>query len=135
MNGKKWFLGGLAGFAVMFALSGLWYMVLMSKFYRAQDQGIMREQFNFLFLVLGYIVLAFLMSLIYPIGYKGGSLVKEGLRFGVLIGLVVWLTANLTLHGVLNNTLASALVDSVWHIVEQGIGGIVIALVYGKSSA
>jgi hypothetical protein len=135
MNGKKWFLGGLAGFAVMFALSGLWYMVLMSKFYRAQDQGIMREQFNFLFLVLGYVVLAFLMSLIYPIGYKGGSLVKEGLRFGVLIGLVVWLTANLTLHGVLNNTLASALVDSVWHIVEQGIGGIVIALVYGKSSA
>lgn len=135
MNGKKWFLGGLAGFAVMFALSGLWYMVLMSKFYRTQDQGIMREQFNFLFLVLGYIVLAFLMSLIYPIGYKGGSLVKEGLRFGVLIGLVVWLTANLTLHGVLNNTLASALVDSVWHIVEQGIGGIVIALVYGKSSA
>jgi hypothetical protein len=135
MNGKKWFLGGLAGFAVMFALSGLWYMVLMSKFYRAQDQGIMREQFNFLFIVLGYIVLAFLMSLIYPIGYKGGSLVKEGLRFGVLIGLVVWLTANLTLHGVLNNTLASTLVDSVWHIVEQGIGGIVIALVYGKSSA
>jgi hypothetical protein len=38
MNGKKWFLAGLAGFAVMFALSGLWYMVLMSKFYRAQDQ-------------------------------------------------------------------------------------------------
>jgi hypothetical protein len=135
MNGKKWFLGGLAGFAVMFALSGLWYMVLMSKFYREQDQGIMRDQFNFLFIVLGYVVLAFLMSLIYPIGYKGGSPAKEGLRFGVLIGVVVWLTANLTLHGVLNNTLASALVDSVWHVVEQGIGGIVIALVYGKSSA
>jgi uncharacterized membrane protein len=135
MNGKKWFLAGLAGFAVMFALSGLWYMVLMSKFYRAQDQGIMREQFNFLFIVLGYIVLAFLMSLIYPVGYKGGSPAKEGLRFGVLIGLVVWLTANLTLYGVLKNTLASALVDSVWHIVEQGIGGIAIALVYGKSSA
>jgi len=135
MNGKKWFLAGLAGFAVMFALSGLWYMVLMSKFYRAQDQGIMREQFNFLFIVLGYIVLAFLMSLIYPVGYKGGSPAKEGLRFGVLIGLVVWLTANLTIHGVLKNTLASALVDSVWHIVEQGIGGIAIALVYGKSSA
>jgi hypothetical protein len=75
------------------------------------------------------------MSLIYPVGYKGGSPAKEGLRFGVLIGLVVWLTANLTIHGVLKNTLASALVDSVWHIVEQGIGGIAIALVYGKSSA
>lgn len=135
MNGKKWFLAGLAGFVVMFILSGLWYMVLMAGFYRTQSEAIMREQFNFLFIVLGYIVLAFMMSTIYPIGYKGGSPAKEGLRFGILIGLVVWLTANLVLHGVYNCTLAAALVDSVWHIVEQSIGGIVIALVYGKSSA
>ncbi len=134
MNGKKWFLSGLAGFAVMFSLSGLWYMVLMPGFYQTQSGGLMREQSNFLFIVLGYIVLAFLMSIIYRVGYKGGSPGKEGLRFGVLIGLVAWLPANLILHGVWNNPLAAALVDSVWHVVEQGIGGIVIALVYGKSS-
>jgi len=134
MNGKKWFLSGLVGFAVMFALSGLWYMVLMAGFYRKQSEALMRDQFNFLFIVLGYVVLAFLMSLIYPVGYKGGSPAKEGLRFGVLIGLVAWLTTNLVLHGVWKNTLAAALVDSVWHVFEQGIGGIVIALVYGKSS-
>ncbi len=134
MNGKKWFLSGLASFAVMFSLSGLWYMVLMSGFYQRQSGALMREQFNFLFIVLGYIVLAFLMSLIYPAGYKGGSPAKEGLRFGVVIGLVAWFTTNLILHAVWKNTLAAALVDSVWHVVEQGIGGIVIALVYGKSS-
>ncbi len=134
MNVKKWFLSGLAGFVVMFSLSGLWYMVLMSGFYQAQSGGLMRDQFNFLFIVLGYVVLAFLMSLIYPVGYKGGSPAKEGLRFGVLIGLVAWLTTSLILHGVWTNPLAAALVDSVWHVAEQGIGGIVIALVYGKSS-
>jgi hypothetical protein len=134
MNGKKWFLSGLAGLAVMFSLSGLWYMVLMPGFYQTQSGALMREQSNFLFIVLGYVVLAFLMSLIYRVGYKGGSPAKEGLRFGVLIGLVAWLPTNLILHGVWNNPLAAALVDSVWHVVEQGIGGIVIALVYGKSS-
>lgn len=135
MNGKKWFFAGLAGFVVMFLLSGLWYMVIMAGFYQTQGAAVNREQFNFLFIVLGYLVMAFLMSYIYPIGYKGGPPAKEGLRFGVLIGLLVWLSSNLILYGVYNVTLPVTLVDSIWHVVEEGIGGIVIAFVYGTASA
>ena len=134
MNVKKWFLAGLVGFVVMFILSGLWYMLIMDAFYREQVGGLMREQYNFIFIVLGYLVMAFLMSYIYPIGYKGGSPAKEGLRFGVLIGLLVWLSSNLILYGAHNMTLSATLVDSGWHVVEEGIGGLVIALVYGTAS-
>jgi uncharacterized membrane protein len=134
MNVKKWFLAGLVGFVVMFILSGLWYMLIMDAFYREQVGALMREQYNFIFIVLGYLVMAFLMSYIYPIGYKGGSPAKEGLRFGVLIGLLVWLSSNLILYGAHNMTLSATLVDSGWHVVEEGIGGLVIALVYGTAS-
>ncbi len=134
MNVKKWFLAGLVGFVVMFILSGLWYMLIMDAFYREQVGALMREQYNFIFIVLGYIVMAFLMSYIYPIGYKGGSPAKEGLRFGVLIGLLVWLSSNLILYGAHNMTFSATLVDSGWHVVEEGIGGLVIALVYGTAS-
>jgi len=134
MNVKKWFLAGLVGFVVMFILSGLWYMLIMDAFYREQVGALMREQYNFIFIVLGYLVMAFLMSYIYPIGYKGGSPAKEGLRFGALIGLLVWLSSNLILYGAHNMTLSATLVDSGWHVVEEGIGGLVIALVYGTAS-
>jgi len=134
MNVKKWFLAGLVGFVVMFVLSGLWYMLIMDAFYREQVGALMREQYNFIFIVLGYLVMAFLMSYIYPIGYKGDSPAKEGLRFGVLIGLLVWLSSNLILYGAHNITLSATLVDSGWHVVEEGIGGLVIALVYGTAS-
>ena len=134
MNVKKWFLAGLVGFVVMFILSGLWYMLIMDAFYREQAGALMREEYNFIFIVLGYLVMAFLMSFIYPIGYKGGSPAKEGLRFGVLIGLLVWLSSNLILYGAHNMTLSATLVDSGWHVVEEGIGGLVIALVYGTAS-
>ena len=134
MNVKKWFLAGLVGFVVMFVLSVLWYMIIMDAFYREQVGALMREQYNFIFIVLGYLVMAFLMSYIYPIGYKGGSPAKEGLRFGVLIGLLVWLSSNLILYGAHNMTLSATLVDSGWHVVEEGIGGLVIALVYGTAS-
>jgi hypothetical protein len=135
MSGKKWFLAGLAGFVVMFLLSGLWYMVIMEGFYQSQAQAINRTQFNFLFIVLGYLVMAFLMSYIYPLGYKGGPLAKEGLRFGVVMGLLVWLSSNLVLYGAWNLTLPLTLVDSLWHVIEEALGGLVIALVYGTSSA
>ena len=134
MNVKKWFLAGLLGFVVMFILSGLWYMLIMDAFYRAQVGALMREQYCFTFIVLGYLVMAFLMSYIYPIGYKGGPAVKEGVRFGVLIGLLVWLSTNLVVYGAHNMTLCATLVDSAWHVVEEGIGGLVIALVYGTAS-
>jgi len=134
MNVKKWLLAGLVGFVVMFILSGLWYMLIMDAFYRGQCGAVMREQFNFISIVLCYLVMAFLMSYIYPVGYKGGSPVKEGLRFGVLIGLLVWLSSNLLLYGAHNVTLTATLVDSGWHIIEEGIGGIVIALVHGTAS-
>ena len=46
----------------------------------------------------------------------------------------MWLTVNLVLYGAWNLTLSGVVVDSVYHLVEQGIGGIVIALVYGPMS-
>jgi uncharacterized membrane protein len=134
MNVKRWLLAGLVGFVVMFILSGLWYMLIMGGFYQEYSGAVMREQFNFIPIVLGYLVMAFLMSYIYPIGYKGGPPLKEGVRFGVFIGLLVWLSSNLILYGAHNMTLSATLVDSGWHVIEEGIGGIVIALVHGTAS-
>ena len=99
------------------------------------NAAVAREQVNFLFIVLGYGALAFLMSYAYPIGYKGGTPVKEGLRFGILVGLLVALPLNLILHGVWKVTLAGSLVDSIYHVIEQIVGGIIIALIYGNTSA
>ena len=38
---------------------------------------------------------------------------------------------SLVIHGIWNYPLASLIVDSAWHVVEQGIAGIIIALIYG----
>jgi len=46
----------------------------------------------------------------------------------------VWLSSNLILYGAHNMTLSATLVDSGWHVVEESIGGLVIALVYGTAS-
>ncbi len=134
MDVKKWMMASLAGFIVMFTISGLWYQIIMSDFYSTLNADIMRDQVNVVFIVLGYLFLALMMSYMYPLGYKGGPPVKEGLRFGVMVGLLVWFSANLILHGAWNLSLTGGIVDSVYHLLEQGLGGLVIALVYRNKS-
>ena len=132
MNVKKFVLAWVAASVVVFLLAGFWHLFLLADFYEAHYQGLAREEPIMAFVILGNLILGFLMALVYPIGYKGGSPVKEGFRFGALIGLIWILPLSVILHGVWNLPLTGVIVDSAWHVVEEGVGGIAIARVYGR---
>jgi len=132
MNVKKFVLAWVAVVVVTFLLGVLWHLFLLADFYEAQHQGLTREEPNMAVIIVGHLILGFLMALVYPIGYKGGPPVKEGFRFGALIGLIWILPLSVILHGVWNLPLTGVIVDSAWHVVEEGIAGIGIALVYGR---
>ena len=135
MNPKKMLFALIAGFVTMFLLSGLWHMLIMGDFYEANGASNSLAEPNLLFIALGYFILALLMSYAYPLGYKGGKPVIEGLKFGVLMGLLWILPLGVVLFGVMESSGTLLIVDAVWHVVEQGIGGIVIGLVYGSQSS
>ncbi len=71
-----------------------------------------------------------LLSWIFPIGYRGGVAWAEGLRFGMLMGLLA------SLPGVLHRyadseTAAAGLVTVVlWNVITWGISGVLIGTVY-----
>ena len=131
MNAKKMLFALLAGFVVMFLLAGLWHSVLMEDFYMADSSSNAFAEPKMQFIALGYFILALIMAYIYPFGYKGGSPVIEGLRFGITMGLSWILPFCVVLYGIFESSGTLLMVDFVWHIVEEGIGGIVIGLVYG----
>jgi hypothetical protein len=134
MNRRKMLFAWLGGFAVMMVLGFLWHGVIMAGFYGKHMEAVLRENGLMLFVVLGYLVLAFLMSYLYPIGYKGGPPVNEGLRFGAFMGLVAFLPFNLIYYGMMDITLSGAIIDSIWHVVEEAAGGMIIALLYGSGA-
>ena len=135
MDIKKFLWASVAGTVVMFLLSGLWHAVILKGFYAAQFGATARPEPVVFFSFLGYLSLAVLMSLVFPAGYKGGSAVKVGFRFGLLMGLLSHLPFSLVFYAnTTSYTLNHVLTDSVWHIVEQGIGGIVIALIYARKA-
>ena len=128
-------LGLVGAFAVMFGLGGLWHQVLMGDYYAAIMPSVIRADPNLFAIGCGYLITAAVMAFVFPIGYKGGSGVAEGLRFGAVIGLLWWLPANVVLSGVYDTSVASGLVDGVWHIAEGAAGGVVVGVLYVRATA
>ncbi len=135
MNVKKLILASLGGGVVTFLLGGLWHAIILADFYETHSAALARPEPNMMMVALGSLVIAVLMAYTYPIGYKGGSAVKEGFRFGALVGLIWVLPVSLIFSGAWNYPLVAVIVDSAWHIVEQGVVGIVIAFIYGTAAA
>jgi hypothetical protein len=130
MNIKKFVLATLAGGAAMWLTAGAWHMWIMRHFY-AVGHGAHHSGTGYI--AVAYLVLGLLMAYMYPIGYKGGKPLFEGLRFGVLIGLVWVLPHTLAMLGAHGGSLWRVLINAAWHVIEQGIGGIIVGLIYGRA--
>ena len=128
---KKMVLASVLGFVVMFVLGVIWHVLLLGDFYAQQMAAVNREETRIPLIGIGYLVLAILMAYAYPIGYKGGSPLSEGLKFGILMGLLAHLPTALIYLGAWKLTATGMFVDVAYHVAEVGVGGIAIAYVYG----
>ncbi len=108
---------------------GLWHNLIMANLYEdvhAHHEGIG-------IMLVAYIILGLLMSYMYPLGYKGGKPVLEGLRFGIIIGILWVFPHELAMSGAHEGkSIIYVLKNGLWHMVEQGIGGIITGLIYGR---
>jgi len=137
MEPKKMIGAWLGSFLVMFLLSYVWYDALMGEFYAKNYSNINlpMEDFSMPLIIVGYLIQAFMLAYIFPIGFGGGPAVKEGLRFGVILGVLFGLPGAFIFAAVYKMPLEANLIDAIYHIVEFAAGGIVIAKVYGSGAA
>ena len=129
----KFILTSLASAAAMLVLAAVWYFVLAGPFY-AEHMAVAREVRLYDIIALAYLVLGAMMTLMYPSGYAGGSPAMEGARFGVMIGIICSLPHSLVVYAI-QGTQSTTLVlaEAAWHAVEQGVGGVVIGIIYGRT--
>lgn len=130
MNAKRIVLAGLAAFVVMFVLGGLWNAVLMAGFYQRHAPSNARPpaETSLLFIVLGYALLVVFMTFLLAQSFKERPSMLESFQFGASFGVIATLPIYLILYSIWNISLTMLLVDSAWHLVQEGIGAIVLGL-------
>lgn len=81
--------------------------------------------------LLGWLVTAALLSWIFPIGYRGGVAWAEGLRFGMLMGVLSGLPGVLHTYADLDVGIPVLLTVVLWQVITWGIAGALVGTVYG----
>jgi hypothetical protein len=128
MNIKKMVQATLAAGFGMWILSGIWHNLILANFYRSETEA---THEGIWILLIAYMVLSLIMAYLYPIGYKGGRPIIEGLRFGMVIGLLWVFPHELAMAGAHGDSITYVFKNAAWHVVEQGFGGIIVGLIYG----
>ena len=76
-----------------------------------------------------------MMAYMYPLVCEGGRPIIEGLRFGMVIGVLWVFPHELAMAGAHGDSISYVFKNAAWHMVEQGVGGIIIGFVYGRVQA
>lgn len=135
MNIKRMGIGTLVGAVTLYLLGMLIWGVLFSDFFDANSGsavGVDREAPILWAVIVG--TLAYAKLLTFGLEWKGASnSLVEGVKVGVVVGALLWGTADFVLYGYTNlSTLTGAIADTVLEGVRGGIAGGVIAFVLSK---
>lgn len=115
----------LAGLG-MWIVAGVWHNLLLPKLdesTHAHDQGMV-------ILLIAYFILALFMTYLYQQMYFANQSWVSGLKVGALVGVLWVFPHDLVIAGIHGDSLVGVFKNGVWHIVEQGVGGVIIAAVY-----
>ena len=129
------FLAASVSFIAMFSLAGLYTIVLAHDFIATHvEPGLLRSPPNLPLIAFGYFVLALLMAWLYPrLVQVTSSPLMHGLLFGIATGVCWLMPYSLVLFGAYKFPYAALPLDFGWALVEQGVGGALIGLIFGRS--
>lgn len=129
MDFKKLLLSTLISGFGMWVVAGVWHNLIMVNLYKevhATHKGIG-------ILLLAYFVLALLMSYLYSRVFNGEKPITEGIKLGAVIGVLWVFPHGLAMAGAHGDSISYVFKNTAWHIIEQGIGGLIIGFIYYKT--
>jgi len=135
MDARKFALAAVAYIVVTFAVAASWHLLFFKDLYD-QLAIFTRKEPLIPLGIMSIIMQALVLAYLYPALYKGGSPAKEGLKFGLLIGVLMASVAVFAEAGKQNvSSLATWLVfESVYYLLQFGVLGVIMGLIYGKGS-
>jgi hypothetical protein len=80
--------------------------------------------------LVAYILLGLLMSYFYLNSKNSRDSISKGIKIGAIIGILWVFPHGLTMAAVHESSVSYQITNTIYHIIEQGIGGIVIFVTF-----
>ena len=133
MNLKLAIIGTVAYTIVTFPLAVIWHVVLLEEKYI--QFGYFEGEPSLLLGLLAIVIQGFVMSLLFPLVRLSGKPIVRGLKFSLIVGVFFWTSHVIAFvaKNAVESSVAFALMESFYLILQFGVFGICIGLVYGKT--
>lgn len=133
MNAKKFWFAALAYLVLTFVFAAGWHLVVFAPVYESLNVFTRKEPL-FMLGILSMVIQAFVVAYLYPRFYRGGSPIRAGALFGLLLGLFMGSNAVLAEAGKneVGDLTTWILIEGAFYLVWSVAVGIVVALVYGR---
>ncbi len=130
MNSKifRLLIATLASGIGMWIIAGLWHNLILPEI----NENVQAHHDGIGLMLIAYIILGFLMSYVYSLLAKGDKPIFIGLKIGIIIGILWVFPHGLVMAGAHNTSILYEIKNTIWHMFEQGVGGIIIASILRK---
>lgn len=113
----------------MWVIAGLWHNLVLP----AVNSKVEAHHDGLFLMLLSYFILAGFMTYFYTRVPKGNR-IPTGVKIGIFIGILWVLPHGLTMAGAHNTSILYEIKNALWHCIEQGAGGVIIALMKREES-
>ncbi|KAA3613798.1 MAG: hypothetical protein DWQ05_16100 [Calditrichaeota bacterium] len=132
MKLKQIILGTLVYAGITFPIAVLWHVVVFKDLY--QSFRYIEGEPNFLLGLITILMQGIILSALYPFVNFSGKAIIRGLKFSLSIGFFFWTSHVLAFIAKQNidNTLFFIIMESFYLLLQFGIFGVLIGLIYAK---
>lgn len=129
---KSILLGAAAFVVLSFPLAILWHLVAFKGFYAAT--GYFDGEPNLALGMASMVVQGVVMAYLYPSLRRGGGVVPEGVRFGLLMGAFLASSHILAFAAKQHVDPLGAwmVMESLWLVLQFSVTGVAIAAIYAR---
>jgi hypothetical protein len=115
----------ISGFG-MWVVGGLYHNLIMP----AVNENMHPHHEGLGVTLIAYILLGLLMSYFYLNSKDKNDSIAKGIKIGAIIGVLWVFPHGLTMAAVHESSISYQVTNTIYHIVEQGIGGIIIFVTF-----
>jgi len=111
---------------IMWIIGGLYHNLIMPSI----NENIHPHHEGLGITLIAYILLGLLMSYFYLNSKEIGDSLLKGIKIGVIIGILWVFPHGLTMATVHESSISFQITNTLYHIVEQGIGGVILFVTF-----
>ncbi|TAJ75362.1 DUF1761 domain-containing protein [bacterium] len=136
MKHKKFISVWIGYLIITFIVAAGWHLVLFKGLY--DELGIFTRKEPIILLgILSMILQGAVLAYLYPLFYRGGNPVKEGIAFGILMGIFMGSNAVLAeaAHHHVSSLSTWLVLESVYYLLAFSLVGLAIGLIFGRNTS